>query len=494
MGKLPFSRKATVVNGVAVFTSSAIHETVTRFTWFTHSVRSLAVLMLVQSVTGTRAVSAQALADKTVKTPSSWLQLRGGVDNTGAVAGLLNVGWRFKAPRPVRGIAVAQGLVLIGTESADADAAMDNFSDDQHGYLIALEASTGKKIWIREVPSWIHGDPVVFGGRVVVNYGRWPMTHPGGVMAVDLRTGRSLWSLSIDAGVMPAPAIDSARNTVSVAGGDGILYTLSLASGVIQRMTGLESADAMSSPRIDTEGIIYLGTAETIRSYSTRTGEAKWHFRPPALRAVGDVPVALADSIVLTTGTRAYGFWNAFRALPIARFGDLLREAVRTRKLSTYRSWFQEQWLVAISRRAATPIWQRALGVGLSIPRNTSGTPVVSNEMVIVSSPISRVVSAFVLKSGKLLWSRHLDSTHRGAVTVFGTNIILGEKNGTLLLLRLSDGEVVGQCSAGAPFTVFAPVVVGSTLFFATHDGWVRAVPYETLLRQAGTRSAMPCF
>src|SRR5665213_586587 len=184
-------------------------------------------------------------------TPSSWLQLRGGTSNAGVLPGTLETTWRFHALRPVRGAAIAAGLVVIGTESADSDALPDAFAPDQNGFLTALDAFTGRELWSRRVPSWIHGDPVLYHGSVIASFGRWPMTHPGGVIAVDARTGKTLWARSTEAGVMPAPAIDSSRNTVIVVGGDGVVYGLSLTDGSVLYKSGLRAPDAMSSPRIE---------------------------------------------------------------------------------------------------------------------------------------------------------------------------------------------------------------------------------------------------
>ncbi len=437
---------------------------------------------------------AQSPAVHPLVMPSSWLQLRGGTDNAGTLPGTLEANWQFQSTRPVRGLSVAGGLVLIGTESADADAAPGAFADDQRGILSVLDATTGRPLWSHAVPSWIHGDPVLHRGRVVVTFGRWPMTHPGGVMAFDSKSGKTLWSFSVDAGIMPGPALDTIANAVLVAGGDGILYALDMATGAVQSQSGLESADAMSSPHLDKDAL-FLGAAGTLNRYSASRKDRLWSFHPRTFRDFGDIPVALSDSMVFTTGMRSVGFWKAARTLPFSRFVHLAREASRTRPLSSYRGWFSEQWLLAVRRSDGLLVWQQPLGIGLEVPRNTSGTPVVARNRVLVSSPVSQAIWAFDAQSGHVLWSRQLQAMHKGAVTITTNEVIFGDKTGYVTVLRLADGGLIGRCNAASPFTPLAPIIIGKTVFVATRNGRVYATPYDVFRRNASASDGVGlCF
>lgn len=452
------------------------------------------VLALALMSGATNAQSARPAGPTGPADPRSWIQFRGGTDNSGNVHGALEASWKFKAPHPVRGLAVAAGLVFLGTESADADAAMDAFAPDQRGILIALDAVTGEPVWRRSVPSWIHGDPATFRGRTIVTFGRWPMTSAGGAIAVDSHTGRTLWSFNTAAGIMPSPVIDTTGNAVLVVGGDGVLYNLSMVDGAVRDVMGLQSADAMSSPRIDEHRNVYLGTMGEVHSVSAANGRTNWKYNSKGLRAMLDVPVALSDSVVFTVGTHQFGFWRAAQSLSVRRFIGMVIEARRSRPISTYRAWFEQQWLLAVDRRSGRLLWRHKLGVGLGVPRNTAGTPVLVGNRVIVSSPVSRTIWAFNASTGRVAWSRELHSMHKGAVTAVGDEIIFGDKNGNLFFLRVHDGQVVGRCAAGAPFTPLAPLVVGRTVLIATHDGWVHAVPYDSLRDRATLREGPKCF
>ena len=411
------------------------------------------------------------------QTPQSWLQLRGGTDNSGAVSASLAADWRFTAPLPVRGISVAEDLVLIGSESADAES-KEPFGDER-GFLAALDAVTGRIRWGRSVATWIHGDPLVFNGRVYATLGRWPMTFPGGLVAVDIRNGRTIWSYSAPAGFMPAAAIDSEARTITALGGDGVLTTLALSDGHVVAEAGTRNADGMSSPRMLRDGVAFFGAGDAVISYSTRSRHQLWVYTTSGLRDFGDVPVAVSDSLIFTTGSRAIDPWRAARGLPLSEFLLLLRQGRANIGISKFRSWFHEQWLIALDRQTGRERWRAPLGIGLSIPRNQSGTPVIVGDRVIVSSPISKVVWAFAAESGRVIWRTKMSATHKGAVTIVPDGVLLGDAAGRITLLALSTGQVLGSCSTPAGFSVTAPLIVGSTLLAVTRDGAVYAERYD---------------
>ena len=411
--------------------------------------------------------------------PASWIQLRNGNDNSGAIAGVLTAQWTYKAKQPVRGMSVAGGTIVLGMESVDADGEGKN--PDQSGRVVALDVHTGRELWSVDVPSWVHGDVLIHKGIVVVDYGRWPMIYPGGVGALSLASGKPLWSMTTVGGIMPAPALDTMTGTVFAAGGDGVLYGINLESGKLLSEAGLRSADAMSSPRLPDDSTLVLCAGNSVTSYDRRSGRVRWRFQSPEVHSIGDIPPAIGNGIVVTTATKTSTLTAAFRALPVQQFVALLRTAVATKKLGTYRSWFQQQWLLALEMRTGHVLWRRPLGFGLEVPRNTSGTPVIAGNMVVVSSPVSKRLAAFQLSSGENLWTTSLRVSHKGAVTVNDSVFMYGDKEGVLHRRSLRTGNELGSCKTNGAFTPLAPIVVGKTVIFATHDGSVQAIPLATL-------------
>jgi outer membrane protein assembly factor BamB len=442
-----------------------------------------------------RDLVAQAASSAAAATPSSWLQFRAGTDNAGYVPGTLSVEWKYRAASAVRGHAVADGIILLGTESADAS--LLKRGPDQHGSLIALDVRTGVELWKRDVPSWIHGDPAIYRGRAYVTFGQHPLDAMGGVIAVDLKDGRQRWAFDVDGGVMPAPALDTTTSTLLVAGGDGVLHLLDIETGAEKKAVGLRAVVAMSSPRLDDRGHAYFGAQDRLISYATRDHKFDWVFKVTDLVELATPVAALSDSIVFISGTESrMNWWSAFRALPFARFVEVARDGYKVsgNHLASYNYWYAQQWLLAVDRYTGQLRWKQPLGVGGIVLRNNSGTPVVAGDRVLISSPVSNIIAAFDVMSGKPLWRRTVDARHVGPLTIVGDDIVFGDQGGRVNILAAKDGAMIGRCVAGGPSSPAQPIVVGKTIFVMPRDGWIYATPYEALRRRATAMSKKPCF
>ncbi len=423
--------------------------------------------------------------------PSAWRQFRGGTDNAGVVPGTLRVTWRYRAPHAVRGFGVAGDVLVLGTESGDAH--LMKFGPDQRGHVVALDLATGRERWVREVPNWVHGDPVVADGRAYVTYGRFPMKADGGITAFDLATGTPVWSHAVARGIMPGPALDSATGRLVTFGGDDTLRTFDARTGRLLHAVDLHFPDAMSSPRLDGGGTAYAGAESSLVAFQVRRDSLRWQVMPPKLIMIGTPPVALADSIVLTEGTERLTAWAAFRLLPLGRWIQVAREALAQYegRWSSWRQWYNQQWLVALDARTGRERGRQPLGAGMVVFRNNSGTPALARGRIVISSPVSRSVHAFELATGRPLWTVPMPTQHVGAPTIIGDDVLLGDKQGQLHVLSLATGALVGRCAMGGPFSPTAPVLVGETLITATRDGWLDAAPWDSV-RARAVRGA-PC-
>jgi len=120
------------------------------------------------------------------------------------------VAWTFVARAGVR------TSIVIGERSADRSAKASRYRGrngytayfaDQNGYVYAVDAATGREIWRRKADEHplvrLTGSPVLFEGRLYVplsSYeegGKPPgyacCTFRGGVIALDARTGNTVW-------------------------------------------------------------------------------------------------------------------------------------------------------------------------------------------------------------------------------------------------------------------------------------------------------------
>jgi outer membrane protein assembly factor BamB len=436
--------------------------------------------------------SSNGIAQSPNRGPTVWNQLRNSYDNAGAIPGTLSVSWSYKAPQRVRGISVAGNLVVVGTEPPGAD--VDYPTENSPGSVIAIDLRSGREVWMREMPSWVHGDPAIYHDRVFATFGRVPAAaSQGGLYALDAKTGKTIWTFETASGIMPGPYVDTAQSTVTIVGGDAALYFLDASSGVLRGAWGLHAGDDMSSPHVDTTGVLFVGSGLRVTAYSMREHRLRWSTKLTDELSIADIPVAVGEKSVFTTGTRLVGIKAAFHVLPLTEFFSLARASARLHPISRSATWFAEQDLIALDKHTGNQLWARPLGTGLPIARNHSGAPVIAGSRVIVASPASKKVFAFDIASGARVWVRTLDDVPKGPVTIVGEDVIVVGGGGQLTMLRLTDGSVLGSCRA-AGFTVTTPVVVGQTLFAATSDHWLYARPYDDFRKRVTSPGSKACF
>jgi polyvinyl alcohol dehydrogenase (cytochrome) len=185
--------------------------------------------------------------------------------------------WQYEGPGPLRSsltyaeISKGKPVILAG---------------DATGAVVAVDALTGKQVWRTDVrvheANRVTGAPVVYKDKVFAPLSATEINHAvdesyecckaqGAVIALDLRTGRKLWT---------GRTMDEAKPTQK--------------SRVGTQMWGPSGAPIWNTPAIDEKrGLVYVGTGEqnsipfvnttdAIVAFDINTGERKWVFQATA--------------------------------------------------------------------------------------------------------------------------------------------------------------------------------------------------------------------
>jgi polyvinyl alcohol dehydrogenase (cytochrome) len=185
--------------------------------------------------------------------------------------------WQFEDTAPLRS-SISYGEFAPGRPVIVAG--------DANGFVIAIDARTGKPIWRSDAKlveaNRITGTPVIYKGRVYAPLSATEINHAvdetyecckaqGAVVALDLKTGKKLW-----VGRTMAPATKTQKSRVGT------------------QMWGPSGAPIWSTPAIDEKrGLLYVGTGEqnsipfvdttdAIVAFDLATGERKWSFQATA--------------------------------------------------------------------------------------------------------------------------------------------------------------------------------------------------------------------
>ncbi len=134
---------------------------------------------------------------------------------------------------------VADGRVLIGARD---------------GWLYALDLATGRELWsYDDEVSWVNGSPAVADGRVFSGSSdaRW-------IQAVDAATGEEVWRVMTENVVWTSPTV--VDSTLYISAGDAVVRALDVRDGSVRWQTTLP-ASSHGSPTID-DGVLFVGTED----------------------------------------------------------------------------------------------------------------------------------------------------------------------------------------------------------------------------------------
>ena len=131
--------------------------------------------------------------------------------------------WRFKTGAEVKSTpSISEGVVYITSWD---------------GYLYAINVSTGRSIWTHRSGYKSMASPTIDADCEIVYYG----SHGGGVMAVNASTGKTVWEYMTGGKIQSSPTLVKGTDTVIVGSGDGYIYLLDAEEGVLKQKIQLRS-------------------------------------------------------------------------------------------------------------------------------------------------------------------------------------------------------------------------------------------------------------
>lgn len=393
---------------------------------------------------------------------ADWLQYRNGADRNAQVDVDLGVPddriTTLETPEGVRATpTVIDRDLLIG--------------NNIKGTVQRIDPRSGRTLWQQVAPNWVHSEMVWSGDTAVVGYGNRYFsadadpkvpnyargTGASGVLALDAKTGALRWRFRTLGEVMPTPAIVGDR--VYVATGGRAIQVLSLADGHQVDLIRLGSFVSMSSPAVDDSGRLYVGGGDPYRLFCIDTDNDRiaWTVDfDDMLGGVDDVPPAVADGVVVTSGV------------------------YRTANADVF-----DHRLFAYDAASGKKLWQADLGTGGPVKNNRSGAPTIANGKVVVGSPTSKRLAAFDLKNGQRLWSLQSGAI-KAAPVIHDDRVYATTTDGHLLVVDTDRGTLLDRLTLGdAPLAPAGPVRVGDDLVVPSQDHHVYIVPLAYLAQRA---------
>lgn len=276
--------------------------------------------------------------------------------------------------------------------------------------------------------------PVIENGRV------YAAAVTGGVHAIELSSGRSLWTFASDLPLSGGPGV-----------GDGLVVVGSLKGDVIaidaesgqQKWTAKVANEVISAPVIGAGMVFVHSNDGRVTAFDETTGERRWFYE-------GDLPpltVRGSSSLTLGPGLVFYGGDNGKLTALRSADGSLL-------------------W--------STPVAEPDGRSELERMADVDGEPVLDGTTLFATSYKNHTV-AIAGPSGQILW----DSEHGGArgLGLSNSAVVVTERNGYVTGLDKNTGGSLWQQTALLNRNVSAPAVQGDYAVVGDLDGvihWLR--------------------
>jgi len=332
------------------------------------------------------------------------------------------------------GVGKGEGRIGVRQRPAVADGKV--FAAAVQGGVVALDLQTGKQIWeykpekIKKKPKLgLSGGPGVGEGLVVIG------TLDGQVIALDATNGTEKWRARVPNEVIAAPAI--AQSLVFVRSNDGRISAFEAGTG--QRrwfheqeapsLTVRGNAAVLAGP-----GVVFVGNDDgTVTTLAMQDGRELW------TQAVG-VPEGRSE---------------------LQRMADVDGTPVLDDRTLFVTSFKNET--LAIDGPTGRPVWTRDHG--------GAGTVGVSPGLAVVADNAG-TVWALDKSSGTAMWSQAaLARRSLTGAAIQGDYAVVGDYKGYLHWLRLDNGELAARERAGHDALLAQPLVADGILIVQNTDG-----------------------
>lgn len=318
--------------------------------------------------------------------------------------------------------------------------------------------------------------PVVADGHV------YAAAIKGGVHALDLKKGNTLWTYKTKERVS---AVGAGEGLVVVGTLSGKLIALDAASGA-EKWQAKAHNEVIASPVLGQGLVLVHSNDGQVIAYDIGSGERKWFWNheQPSLTVRGIGPVVLGPSLLFVgndDGTLSalslqdgHELWEQTVAQPegrteLERMADVDGAPVLD-GTTIFASSYKKQTL-AIDGPSGRPLWTRdnggvgGLGVGPS---------------AVVVSDRDGAIWALDKNSGGSLWSNQtLLRRDLTAPTVVGDYAVVADYKGYVHWLRLEDGAEAARERAGRKPVHAKPVVADGVVLIQTIEGKLVAYGLE---------------
>jgi outer membrane protein assembly factor BamB len=393
-----------------------------------------------------------------LQAPSSWMQFRLNPHNNAAIPGTLRVAWHLRTNG--------------GFSSSPTVADETLYVGNNAGTLYAVDIRSGRVLWSYHVDNPLMSAPIIYDGVVIVTEGNensptnatpaMPIhvgAGPNAIIALNRETGKLAWMRALEGSGMPTPAI--VDGVLVHHDGSGEIVGLDPVTGAVRYTKSLHSIASMVAA-LPLWGDRWVTAGEWSNSLwllRASDGGVIWQSNFEAQASgVGDCPP-------VTDGLRIYC--------------DYVVPPSTATQVVVGEGAYERAYAVDVA--TGKKVWDVRIDGGSVPPRNEAAIPLLADDTLYIGSSMETYMHAIDPATGRLKWQQ---LTHGPVLDgpVFADGILYyGDLGGYLWALNATTGQVVGDIATGLPFNVGSPIIAGQTLIIGSRGGTLIAVPLKVI-------------
>jgi outer membrane protein assembly factor BamB len=384
--------------------------------------------------------------------PGNWLAFRLAPSNNAVVDGPLRARWTLVSGAPISASPSLRGSTL--------------YIGNNRGNLDAIDVRSGRIVWTRHLSNALMSAPLLYDNTVIVGEGDEQSTGsapgavyvgmgPSALVALDSTNGSVRWRTAVAGSAMPTPAI--VDGVLVDHNGAGWLTGLDPKTGKTWYARNLHSIASMTATLpVGAGRFVTIGVLDNA-AWELRASDGATIWRtafPGSGSGHGDCPP-------VSDGARV--FCNYVSPPGRQVYTNVGAPAV--------------QHAYALDLRNGSKLWDVALQSGVLPPRNEAAVPLVDGGLVYFGSALAPYMHALDASSGRVAWQTKVRGPVKSGAVVVGNTLYFGDLAGYLWALNARTGAIDGDKKMPSGFNVGSPIAAGETLVIGSRTGSVYAVP-----------------
>ncbi len=303
------------------------------------------------------------------------------------------------------------------------------------GFISALQAKDGEKIWTFQTNGKIYSTPAVSSNYVVV------ASTDSNVYCLNAINGKLVWKYNTAGPLVASPAIEN--NVVYIGSSDGHFKALHLASGKIKWDFNGVNDFVMTKPLVYA-GIIYFGSwGNAFYALNAATGKLAWKWADGSNNRMyspaGCWPIAAGSKVFIVAPDQYMTAFDAWSGKILWRMKSPLIRVRESMGLSEDSSLAYikttDGKLSAISTAANE--MQAVFNLNLQLGYDLCAAPIVENKGVIYVPSNSGVVTAVDRQNHKIVWKHKVSNSNIKAIMPLkGNRVIVSTEGGQITCLQ----------------------------------------------------------